>query len=67
MHVTLRVVDGIPSLRRQRVYRHMLECFAKAKKDFFQVVRHSVQGNHLHLVVESANKEALSRGMQGLN
>ncbi|MEL7305169.1 MAG: transposase, partial [Myxococcota bacterium] len=27
----------------------------------------SVQGNHLHLVVEASNNEALSRGMQGLN
>ncbi|MEL6195986.1 MAG: transposase [Myxococcota bacterium] len=67
VHVTLRVVDGIPSLRRKRVYRQMLECFAKAQKSFFQVVRHSVRGNHLHLVVEASSNKALSRGMQGLN
>lgn len=66
IHVTLRVVDGLPSLRRKNVYRRMLHCFEKARTDRFQVVRHSVQGNHLHLIVEANSKAALSRGMQGL-
>lgn len=33
----------------------------------FQVVDWSVQGNHIHLVVEAHNAERLSRGMQGLS
>lgn len=38
-----------------------------AKERFGMRVTHlSIQGNHLHLVVEAASKEALSRGMQGL-
>ncbi|MEO1174181.1 MAG: transposase [Myxococcota bacterium] len=66
VHVTLRVVNGLPSLRRKQVYGRMLHCFETAKRSDFQVVRHSVQGNHLHLIVEADSKEALSRGMQGL-
>jgi hypothetical protein len=31
-----------------------------------RLVHYSVQGNHLHLVVEAEDKRALSRGMQGL-
>jgi len=32
----------------------------------FQVVHHSIQSNHLHLIVEAADRRALSRGVQGL-
>ena len=32
----------------------------------FRLVHYSVQGNHLHLVVEAHDKVSLSRGMQGL-
>ena len=32
----------------------------------FRLVHSSVQGNHLHLVVEAHDKLSLSRGMQGL-
>jgi hypothetical protein len=38
---------------------------AGARTDF-RVVHYSIQRHHLHLVVEAANREALSRGMQGL-
>jgi hypothetical protein len=31
-----------------------------------RLVHYSVQSNHLHLVVEAANRRALTRGMQGL-
>jgi hypothetical protein len=32
----------------------------------FRVVEFSVQADHLHLIVEADNKDALSRGMRGL-
>ncbi len=35
-------------------------------RDDFRVVRHSVQRDHLHLIVEADDKKALSRGMRGL-
>ena len=33
----------------------------------FRVVNFSVQGNHIHFLVEAEGTRALSRGMQGLN
>lgn len=66
VHVTLRVSGSIPSLRRKRAYRVIRSCFERSRNDGFQVVRHSVQGNHLHLIVEASSKNSLSRGMQGL-
>jgi hypothetical protein len=32
----------------------------------FVIIHYSVQGNHLHLIVEAAGRQALSRGMQAL-
>jgi REP element-mobilizing transposase RayT len=32
----------------------------------FQVVHHSIQSNHLHLIVEAEDRAALTRGMRGL-
>ena len=31
-----------------------------------RIVHYSVQGNHLHLLVEAGDRDALARGMQGL-
>ena len=39
---------------------------AHANRDDFRVTEFNVLGNHLHLVVEAAGKDALSRGLQGL-
>jgi len=66
-HVTLRIVEHVPSLRRERalrVVRHAIE--AGGHRDEFRVVHFSVQGNHIHLLCEASGAVALSRGMQGL-
>ncbi|MEL6760094.1 MAG: transposase [Myxococcota bacterium] len=65
--MTIRVLDDVLSLRRNRAYKAIRGCFARAQKRDFQVVRHSVQGDHVHVIVEAASKLALARGMQGLN
>ena len=39
---------------------------AGGERDGFRLTHYSVQGNHLHLIVEAADKKTLSRGMQGL-
>jgi REP element-mobilizing transposase RayT len=39
---------------------------AAASKDSFQVVQFSVQGNHIHLIVEADDKHSLSSGLNGL-
>jgi REP element-mobilizing transposase RayT len=64
--VTLRVVDGFPKLRQARALRWIRRCLQLAHKQRFAVVQFSVQGNHLHLIVEAEDRKALSRGLQGL-
>ena len=38
----------------------------RARRADFRVVQFSVQGDHIHLFVEAADRDALARGMQGL-
>jgi REP element-mobilizing transposase RayT len=66
-HVVLRVRRGLPWLRTPRTYR-VLERALRAGKERrgFALVQFSVQGDHLHLLVEADGKQALARGMQGL-
>jgi len=67
VHVTVRLVDGLPSLRQGEEYRLLRECFRAGRDRFgFRLVEYSVQVNHLHLIVEAVDRRALARGMQGL-
>ena len=67
-HVTLRLRSGTPSLRSRRFLRELRPSLRKAcERRGFRVVHYSVQRNHLHLLVESAGKEALGRGMKAVS
>ena len=64
--VTARVSKRTANLRRRDVYnavRHALKTVLAHAE--FRVVHFSIQRNHLHLIVEAADRQALSRGMQG--
>jgi REP element-mobilizing transposase RayT len=64
VHVTQRVQPGVGYLRAQRRASQILEILRAAKE--IRVVHYSIQGNHLHLIVEAPDQPALSRGMQRL-
>jgi putative transposase len=67
VHVTLRMVRGLPSLRtkeRHRIVRDALR--AVSARSEVRVVQYSVQDTHVHLILESTGKHGLSRGMQAL-
>lgn len=66
LHVTWRLVDDVPSLRREAVLDVVRAACSATKERDARVVEYNVLGNHLHLVVEAANRAALSRGMNGL-
>jgi REP-associated tyrosine transposase len=67
VHVTLRVLREVGFLRGYRRMRAIEQALREAKERFgLSVVHYSVQGNHLHLLVEADGAESLSRGMQGL-
>lgn len=71
VHVTLRLREGIPSLREGRRYAEIRRVFAAARDrsdeaGYGRVVHYAVLSNHLHLIIEASDRQALSRGIQGL-
>jgi REP element-mobilizing transposase RayT len=72
VHVVLRVVGAIRTLRRRSMYQALREAtltvarreLAYADARGFRLVHVSIQRTHVHLLVEAANRTALSRGMQ---
>src|SRR5258706_10728456 len=60
VHVTLRVQPGIGYLRAQRRTAVILAALnGTNERDDFQVVDYVILGNHLHLIVEAEDAEAL--------
>jgi REP-associated tyrosine transposase len=66
VHVTLRAREALPSLRSARVFPFLQRSLAACHKAAFRVVHFSVQTDHVHLVVEGDEANALVRGLQGL-
>jgi putative transposase len=66
VHVTLRRASLLPSLRHQRIVAELEKSLQEASGHRYRVVHYSLQADHVHLVVEASDRDALSRGMQGL-
>jgi REP element-mobilizing transposase RayT len=67
VHVNWRMRRHVPNLRKRRLFRPIEAAFGAACDRFGMRITHfSVQGNHLHLIVEAEDQACLSRGMQGL-
>jgi hypothetical protein len=64
VHITMRA--GLRSLRSQFVAPTVLGALRAANRPGFRVVHHSIQANHLHLIIEAHSAEMLSSGMRGL-
>jgi REP element-mobilizing transposase RayT len=68
VHVTVRMAEHVYNLRSQRSFSIIGPAIAEAAERFgVRILEFSVQGNHMHLVVEAAAHEALARAMQGFS
>jgi REP element-mobilizing transposase RayT len=65
VHVTLRASRRLPSLRKQSVFGAIRSAFAHTTRSWFRIAHFSVQGDHVHLLVEADDKTSLSRGLAG--
>jgi putative transposase len=66
-HVTVRVRQGLPSLRQSAFVKEMRRSFAAAcERGDFRLAQFSIQRDHLHLLVEAADGRALGRGMKSI-
>lgn len=65
-HVTLRLLPGLPSLRRAETVKLIWTAIAASQRSDFRLVHFNVESNHLHFITEAGDKDAQSRGLQGL-
>jgi putative transposase len=64
--ITERFARDLPTMRDVGLAGVIAGCIRKAHTRTFRVVHFSIQGDHLHMVVEAGSKTSLARGMQGL-
>ncbi|HKA87419.1 MAG TPA: transposase [Haliangiales bacterium] len=66
--MTLRAVNGSPSMRNFAVAREIGKLLKRrARRELAcRVVHFTIQKDHIHMIVEAADRIALSRGVQGL-
>jgi len=66
LHVVMRVMPAVGSLRRRKLYKAMRDAtITAALRERFRIVHISLQRTHVHMLVEADHKAALARGMQG--
>jgi REP element-mobilizing transposase RayT len=66
VHLTLRAVRRAPHLRAERPFLALRAAIGAASREEFRVIHFSVQRDHVHLIVEARDREALSSGARGL-
>jgi putative transposase len=67
VHVTMRTHSGVGFLRGYSRKRAIENALREVKLRFgMRVVHYSIQGNHLHLIVEVDDPRMFSRAIQGL-
>ena len=65
IHITIRVVDVIGRLRTRHAYMAIREAaITVLKREDFRIVHLSIEGTHIHLLVEAESRRALSCGMR---
>ncbi len=67
VHVTIRLISGLPSLRRKRVAAMIRDALHKMLgRKGFKIVAYTIQTNHLHLIVECGSRKHLANGMKAI-
>lgn len=67
VHVTVRLRDGLPSLRQSAPWVAIVALLiALRERTDFRLVHYSVMTNHLHLIIEADGREQFFDGMKAL-
>lgn len=72
VHVTVKLRPGLPKLRQPRERAVLLAVFAAAKQRAgrtgkrFRLTHFAILNDHLHLLAEAEDRQALARAVQGL-
>jgi REP element-mobilizing transposase RayT len=66
VHITKRVLPRVTNLRRRTLIATLRKAFVYGcRHGEFRICQFSIQGNHIHLICEAADRMALARGIQG--
>jgi len=67
LHITLRLRPEVWNLRTRRCFQALRHAFERGCVRFgFRIIHFSVQGNHIHMIVEAPDPQSLGRAMKGL-
>jgi REP element-mobilizing transposase RayT len=73
VHPTLKLAAGLPSLRTKECYEVIWGAFEAGRERAgrradgeFRLIEYSIQTDHIHLLVEAGDNDALARGICGL-
>jgi len=71
VHVTVKLRQGLPKLRRKAERAALLAAFAAGNAGVeragnFRLCHFAILNDHLHLLAEGEDRQALARGIQGL-
>ncbi|HUQ03943.1 MAG TPA: hypothetical protein VM261_15705 [Kofleriaceae bacterium] len=65
LHITIRLCDGLPTMRRRRGYQLAQRAMLLANRfEEARLCHISIQRNHLHLIIEADDHAALTRAMR---
>ena len=66
LHVVIRVERDLSGLRKRDIFHAVRDAtITTARRENFRIIHVSIQGDHVHLLVEATDRMALARGMQG--
>lgn len=63
LHITIRLAEGLSGLRTKHMHEQFTVALLNAKAKGLRVLHYSIEGNHVHLLVECADNKALASGM----
>jgi REP element-mobilizing transposase RayT len=67
VHVTCKLRKGLPRLRQKREHAALRAAMLAGNDRFgFRLAHYAILDDHLHLIVEAADRDSLRRGLQGL-
>ncbi len=66
MHVTIRLRDGLPSLKSRPIFPSVKDAIRTARRKGLAIAHFAVLSNHVHLIVEPPRGAALGRQIQSL-
>jgi len=61
----MKLARGLHHLRTVLTRRTITDCIRNAQRSSFRIVHYSIQSNHLHLIIEADDRNAMSSGMKG--